>query len=188
MVFPSPIKAAQKVAASITGAEAKTEERPTSARPPTNTAGIGDRTLLPAASGVRRKLRRGIKSRIADFAIRQRDVSSTVAHADAEVEVMAASAGSARVTVQYTDKGKPVTLTTLATLRAGSNVIDLPVEIRDPKLWYPAGYGEQPLYEFTAQVGVGSQQVETRKVKAGLRSIVLDRHLDKWGRSFRICC
>ena len=29
----------------------------------------------------------------------------------------------------------------------------IPMEIRQPKLWYPAGYGEQPLYEFTAQVG-----------------------------------
>jgi beta-mannosidase len=37
-------------------------------------------------------------------------------------------------------------------LHAGRNVIDLPIEIRQPKLWYPAGYGEQPLYEFTAQV------------------------------------
>jgi hypothetical protein len=37
------------------------------------------------------------KVRIADFAIRQRDVSKEVAHVDAEVEVEAASAGSAKV-------------------------------------------------------------------------------------------
>ena len=113
-------------------------------------------------------------------------MSSEVAHADAEVEVESASAGSARVSVQYTDNGKPVTLSTVANLHAGRNIIDLPVEIRQPKLWYPAGYGDQPLYEFTAQVGAVGQPAETRKVKAGLRSIVLHRQLDKWGRSFEL--
>jgi beta-mannosidase len=65
-------------------------------------------------------------------------------------------------------------------------VIDLPIEIRQPKLWYPAGYGEQPMYEFTAQVGRGGQPADERTVKAGLRSIVLHRELDKWGRSFEL--
>jgi beta-mannosidase len=109
-----------------------------------------------------------------------------VAHADAEVEVDAACAGSTRVSVQYMDNGKPITLSTVAALHAGHNTVDLPFEIRQPKLWYPAGYGDQPLYEFTAQLGSGSQPTESRKVKAGLRSIVLHRQLDEWGRSFEL--
>jgi beta-mannosidase len=187
VVFPSPIKAAQEVAARDpwqpkTKTEAKTYIRKAAYEygwdwgPHFVTSGIWRPAQIEAWD----------KVRIADFAIRQRDVSSAVAHADAEVEVEAASAGSARVSVQYTESGRPVTLSTVASLHAGSNIIDLPVEIRQPKLWYPAGYGDQPLYEFTAQVGVGGQPVETRKVKAGLRSIVLDRHLDQWGRSFQL--
>jgi beta-mannosidase len=65
-------------------------------------------------------------------------------------------------------------------------VISVPVDIRQPRLWYPAGYGEQPLYEFTARAGVGVQVSEIRKIKTGLRSIVLHRALDKWGRSFEL--
>jgi beta-mannosidase len=126
------------------------------------------------------------KVRIADFAIRQRDVSREVAHLDAEVEVEAASAGQAYVNVQYTNKGKPVTHTKSVYVHAGRNVIDLPIQILQPKLWYPAGYGEQPLYEFTAQVGTSARVSEERKTKAGLRSIVLHRVLDKWGRSFEL--
>jgi beta-mannosidase len=132
------------------------------------------------------------KVRIADFAIRQRDVSREVAHVDAEVEVEAASAGPATVSVQYNDDGKPVKVIETVSLHAGRNVLDLPVEIRQPKLWYPAGYGEQPLYEFAAQVGTGGpagaggQVIAERKAKAGLRSIVLHRELDKWGRSFEL--
>jgi beta-mannosidase len=187
VVFPSPIKAADEVAAldpwqPKTKTDAKTYIRKAAYEygwdwgPRFVTSGIWRPAQIEAWD----------KIRIADFAIRQRDVSSTVAHADAEVEVEAAGAGSARVSVQYADNGKPVTLSTVASLHAGRNVIDLPIEIRQPKLWYPAGYGGQPLYEFTAQVGVGGQPVESRKVKAGLRSIVLDRHLDKWGRSFQL--
>ena len=52
----------------------------------------------------------------------------------------------------------------------------------NPKLWYPAGYGEQPLYEFSAVIVSNNQALETRKVKAGLRSVELHRELDKWGR------
>ena len=70
----------------------------------------------------------------------------------------------------------------MATLHAGRNVIDLPAEIRHPKLWYPAGYGEQPLYEFTAQVSTGeSCRAEARKTKAGLRSIVLTSRVGQVG-------
>jgi len=111
-------------------------------------------------------------------------VSKDVAHLDAEVEVEAASAGLASVNVKFAVNGKPMTIQAKVSFHAGRNNLDLPIEIRQPKLWYPAGYGDQPLYEFTASVGTGEQAAEERTVKAGLRSIVLHRELDKWGRSF----
>jgi beta-mannosidase len=137
------------------------------------------------------------KVRIADFAIRQRDISKTVAHIDAEIEIDAANPGPAGIGVQYSDGPKRASYSKQVTVHAGRNLIDVPIEIRNPRLWYPAGYGDQPLYEFTAWVstgagvqseavkGPGSMQADQRKVKAGLRSIVLDRHLDQWGRSFQ---
>jgi beta-mannosidase len=187
VVFPSPIKAAEAVAAGDpwqpkTGTAAKTYIRKAAYEygwdwgPKFITSGIWRPVRLEAWD----------KVRIADFAIRQRDVSKAVAHIDAEVEVEAASAGSAKVSVQYIDNGKPVKVIKTVNLHTGINVLDLPVEIRQPKLWYPAGYGEQPLYEFTAQVGTGAGISEERKAKAGLRSIVLRRELDKWGRSFEL--
>jgi beta-mannosidase len=165
VVFPSPIKAAQEVAARDpwqpkTKTEAKTYIRKAAYEygwdwgPRFVTSGIWRPVRLEAWD----------KVRIADFAIRQRDVTKDVAHADAEVEVEAAGAGTARVSVQYTDNGKPVTLSTVTSLHPGRNVIDLPVEIRQPKLWYPAGYGEQPLYQFIAQVSTGGLPAESRKV------------------------
>jgi len=187
VVFPSPIKAAQEVAAGdALRLRSKTADK-TYVRKAAYEYGWdwGPRFVT---SGIWKAVRLEAwdKVRIADFAIHQRDVSKDVAHIDAQVEVEASAAGSARVTVQYSDNGKPVTLATLATLHAGRNVIDLPAEIRHPKLWYPAGYGEQPLYEFTAQVSTGGMTAESRKAKAGLRTVVLHRELDKWGRSFEL--
>ncbi len=132
------------------------------------------------------KLEAWDKVRIADFSIHQRDVSKDVAHIDAQVEVEASAAGSATVNVEYMADGKPVTLSTKTSLHAGRNVIDLPTEITQPRLWYPAGYGKQSMYEFKAQVSTGTVAAEERKVKVGLRSVVLDRHLDQWGRSFQL--
>jgi beta-mannosidase len=86
--------------------------------------------------------------------------------------------------VQYSNAGKPAILTRSVELHAGNNIIDIPVEIRQPKLWYPAGYGDQPLYSFTSNISVGPTIADQRETRTGLRSIVLRRQLDKWGRSF----
>jgi beta-mannosidase len=187
--FPSPITAAQEVAAGDPfRLRSKTEDK-TYIRKPAYEYGWdwGPRFVT---SGIWRpaRLEGWDKVRIADFAIRQRDVSRDVAHLDAEVEVEVTAAGAAQVKVSYLDGGKPVTISRSVAVHAGRNVIDLPVEIRQPKLWYPAGYGDQPLYEFTAVVSTGATApaAESRKVKVGLRSIVLDRHLDQWGRSFQL--
>jgi beta-mannosidase len=192
VVFPSPIKAAKEAAASDPfRLNSKTDDK-TYIRKAAYEYGWdwGPRFVT---SGIWRPVRLEAwnKVRIADFAIHQRDVSSEVAHLDAEVEVDSATDGPARITVSYHKSGAPKGVqtpfvTTAATLHAGRNVIDLPIEVSKPSLWYPAGYGDQPLYEFTAQAGVGGQWAELRTVKAGLRSIVLDRHLDQWGRSFQL--
>ena len=187
VVFPSPIKAAQEVAAGDAfRLRSKTEDK-TYIRKAAYEYGWdwGPRFVT---SGIWRPVRLEAwdKVRIADFAIRQRDVSKDVAHVDAEVEIDASIDGTVRVGVWHDGDDKPGANFRTVSVHPGRNVIDLPIEIRQPKLWYPAGYGEQPLYEFTAQVGKSGQQADERKVKAGLRSIVLHRELDKWGRSFEL--
>jgi beta-mannosidase len=185
IVFPSPLKAAAEAAANDPWQPKTKTEGKTYLRKPAYEYGWdwGPRFVT---SGIWKPVRIEAwdKVRIADFAIRQRDVSREVAHLDADVEVEAAAAGPAMVSVKYLDAGKLVMLNRKVSVHAGRNVIDLPFEIQKPKLWYPAGYGEHPLYEFTAQLGTGSQTAESRTVKAGLRTVVLHRELDKWGRSF----
>jgi beta-mannosidase len=184
--FPSPIAAAKKVAETDPW-QARTHTDPkTYIRKAAYEYGWdwGPRFVT---SGIWRpvRLEGWDKVRIADFAIRQTDVSREVAHIDAQVEVEAASAGPATLTVAYDDTGRTVTQTAKAELHAGKNLIDLPVEIRNPRLWWPAGYGDQSQYQFTAQLSAGNTKADERKLNAGLRSVILDRHPDKWGRSFQ---
>ena len=61
----------------------------------------------------------------------------------------------------------------------------LKTEITDPKLWWPNGYGDQPLYDVRLELVIDDQVVDVWEKKIGLRTIVLDRHPDKFGESFQ---
>ena len=185
VLFPSPIQAAQDVAAtdpwqSRTKVESRTYIRKAAYEygwdwgPRFVTSGIWRPVHIQAWD----------RARIDDLAVHQRDVSGEVAHVDAEVTLQASAEGSANLTLQYGNSGKPETLTRTVVLHAGQNIVDFPVEIQHPHLWYPAGYGDQPLYQFTVQMGENHQTADTRSVKTGLRTIELRRQLDQWGRSF----
>ena len=57
------------------------------------------------------------------------------------------------------------------------------IVIEDPQLWWPAGYGEQPLYQVCVTVDApdGPQQWKRR---IGLRTLSISREKDQWGEEF----
>ncbi len=124
-------------------------------------------------------------ARISNVNIRQLDISSNVAHLLAEVEVTASTTGNATVAVDYgVGSGKRSEVSRVVQLQSGVNRVVLPIDIANPSLWFPAGYGAQPIYKFNAQLKMGKQLQDETTAKTGLRSIVLRRELDQWGRSF----
>ena len=62
----------------------------------------------------------------------------------------------------------------------------LVLEVEQPRLWWPAGQGEQPLYTVVVErldsTGGPLNRIERR---IGLRTLRLDRHPDQWGESFQ---
>ncbi len=58
------------------------------------------------------------------------------------------------------------------------------VEIPDPKLWWPNGYGEQPLYTVEVLLQAGQRQLDARTYKVGFRTVELRQQPDQWGESF----
>jgi beta-mannosidase len=181
VVFPSIVKAAQRVALTDkwhaqTPASDKTYIRKAAYEygwdwgPTFVTSGIWRAARLETWDD----------ARIESLYIRQREITPALARVEAEVDVVASKAGNATVSVAYEGGGKHHEAKVQATLVAGNNHIVLPVEIADPALWYPAGYGAQPLYTWTAKVGNN----DSAATRTGLRSIVLRRDKDQWGRSF----
>lgn len=60
------------------------------------------------------------------------------------------------------------------------------VRISNPKLWWPNGWGEHPLYTVTAELRNGGELAHTRQVRIGLRTISLWREKDGQGETFGI--
>jgi beta-mannosidase len=124
------------------------------------------------------------EARIDNLYIRQREITPALARIDAQVNIFAAKAAKATIAVTYEQGDKSREIRTQTSLVPGMNHVVLPVEIAYPALWYPAGYGEQPLYTWTAKLSMESREADAAVTRNGLRSIVLRRDKDPWGRSF----
>ena len=60
--------------------------------------------------------------------------------------------------------------------------ITLPVE--QPQLWWPNGYGDQPLYQVEVTLVQNDDVLDRRSYTIGLRTLELRQQADQWGRSF----
>jgi len=61
------------------------------------------------------------------------------------------------------------------------------IVIENPELWWPAGFGEQPLYEVSVSVQRGPAEVDNWTRRIGLRTMTVSRRKDEWGESFCHC-
>ena len=185
IVFPSPIKAASEIAANDPWRERTHVEPKTYIRKAAYEYGWdwGPRFVT---SGIWRpaRLEAWDEARISNVHIRQLDVNSSVAHLLAEVEVTASDSGNATVSVEYGMSAKHADTSRTVQLQPGINHVTLPIDIANPQLWYPAGYGAQPIYKFQVQLKMSKQLQDEATAKTGLRSVVLRREPDQWGRSF----
>jgi beta-mannosidase len=125
-------------------------------------------------------------ARIVDVAVRQRDLQPDVARLTAEVEVLAAkpaaAAPHATLTVEVEGGGSPVTVD--VPLKEGSSLHKVDLEVRQPRLWWPNGLGEQHLYRVTTRLIQAGQAIDESKTRVGLRTLELRRQADQWGKSF----
>ncbi len=69
-------------------------------------------------------------------------------------------------------------------LRKGLNKITSAIIIKDPKLWWPNGLGEQNLYSFETSLNFNNALVDKKKTNYGLRTIQVVQDDDGIGRSF----
>ncbi len=135
-------------------------------------------------------------ARLADVHLRQHHAEGEVeVEVEAEVEVFSASSDALVlvVTVTAPDGRAMAAQTPVADGRARAT---LPIE--NPQLWWPNGYGAQPLYEVKVEVKAkvkaeveikdsdlaSASALASTSYQLGLRTIELRQEPDQWGRSF----
>lgn len=59
------------------------------------------------------------------------------------------------------------------------------IEITNPSLWWPNGYGKQPLYTVTGQISNDKGEIlDIWEKRIGLRTLTVKNEKDQWGESF----
>ena len=127
------------------------------------------------------------QSRIEDFFVEQESVSESAAKITNHIEVYSLmdNATSAKLFVNYSlgNQNESKHETDII-LTKGLNKISVPFTISNPQLWMPNGWGEQHLYNFTAQVVINNDVVAEKSNRIGLRNIRVVAEPDEYGRSF----
>ena len=120
-------------------------------------------------------------ARLADVRIEQ-DHSRGKVSLDVSAEVEATGRGKLTAAVTVTFGGRIVAEGS-APVRGGKAALRLP--IKHPKLWWPAGMGDQPLYDVTVDLlDAGDALIDSSARRIGLRELKLVQKTDRWGESF----
>jgi len=89
-------------------------------------------------------------------------------YADKTAAIAASASGSGRITARLSYRGDLVAEQT-AEIADGQVRMSLPVE--QPRLWYPNGSGEQPLYDLTLTAYDDNGLSDEKKLRVGLRTL-----------------
>ncbi|QGH36622.1 glycoside hydrolase family 2 protein [Gracilibacillus salitolerans] len=135
------------------------------------TSGIWKGVYLEAWSG----------AKLTDFHIQQQAVSSEKAEINAVLEIEATK--EIEVAIVISDQ-HDLNIKKACKLAKGSQVIEIPILIENPQLWWSNGLGKPYLYCFQADLKLNERIKHTSVVKTGLRSISLVREDDQHGQSF----
>ena len=77
--------------------------------------------------------------------------------------------------------GKPLALLTVP---AGETAC---IRVEEPRLWWPNGLGDQPLYTLTVQALNENEIMDEKTLRIGLRTMTVKTDRDEWGSEFAFC-
>ena len=100
-----------------------------------------------------------------------------------EVQAVLSEADYIGMTVHLFDgKGREIIT---AGMEQGGKTAAAELTVPEPKLWWPAGYGDQPLYRVEIRCYDEEGRMTERAEKTiGLRTLTVSRDSDEWGREF----
>ncbi len=108
--------------------------------------------------------------------IEQKNISKEVANLVFYTEVFVEKEGKYNVSVNNNFKD--------FNLKKGKNLIEIPFDIKYPKLWQPNGHGVAHSYQFAISVFYNDKILDQKLVETGLRTVELIQEKDEKGKSF----
>jgi beta-mannosidase len=121
--------------------------------------------------------------KINDVYYKQSSVSVHQAQLETTIEIFADKPTT--TTLSITNKTDERTeISRQVSLEKGLNKIPLSFKMKNPRLWWTNGLGEQFLYDFQAQVKINGEIADTHDQKLGIRSIKVVTKPDDYGESF----
>lgn len=127
------------------------------------------------------RLEAGPGPRLDDVHVRQ---SHREGHVDVSVALTVAQGSGERLTARVRVAGPDGAKLTTETAVSPAAATVLGVPISCPQMWWPNGYGAQPLYQVEVSLLQGAEVLDNRTYRLGLRTITLRQEEDEWGRSF----
>ncbi|WP_347026879.1 beta-mannosidase [Bacteroides ovatus] len=122
--------------------------------------------------------------KIENIHIQQENVTNKKADITAVVEILADhDILDAKIRIDDV-QGHKVLGTVTTNLKKGKNIHQVRFSIKNPRLWWSRGLGEQHLYDFATQVFVGNNIIDSQIDKIGIRSIKVFRQPDEIGLGF----
>ncbi|OZG68588.1 glycoside hydrolase family 2 protein [Bifidobacterium eulemuris] len=94
-----------------------------------------------------------------------------------------AHAGQCPVPFRVAVKGHGADLTVVGEIEQGRDTAEISVTLPQIQLWWPVGYGDQPLYDVAVDAGDGAAEWSGR---IGFRTVRVDTRADEVGRPFQI--
>lgn len=113
-------------------------------------------------------------ARIRDVYVRQKHGNHSVS-LEVDTNLLSYAEGETRIDVQITAPDGKV----FSSSGEHSEIL-----IENPQLWWPSGYGEQPLYQICVRLLCGDRLLDIWEKRIGLRTLTVRREKDAWGESF----
>lgn len=122
------------------------------------------------------------KERLEDVRVRQIHKDGRV---DLEISACAAGVIGEKLICRVTDPdGKVIMGETVPGQSGREDSASCTVSVEAPRIWWPNGYGQQPLYEVEVELVSGKDVLDVWKQKIGLRTVTVCTDKDQWGNQF----
>jgi len=116
------------------------------------------------------------QAKLENVKIEQKALTKQKANLNIHAEVFAEKEGKYSISINNTSQN--------ITLKSGINIISVPYQIQNPKLWQPNGWGEPNLYDLKISLQKDSKILAEKSERIGLRTVELIQEKDEKGKSF----